>query len=162
MTRIVCKTPSTGRPLRLVLGDVPTTFLTIAQAPDFSVPDPSLVFPARDPLDATRAIRPGEIFFLTPIAVTNKTATARWIEVRLVTESMGLLVPSSNILSPGRVTVPPMDTAFIPIQGRSLLKRNWDGLIAGDQLQLRAEVANVFDVWVAAEERVSSEHIGVV
>lgn len=154
MPRITCKAPSSGRPTQLVLVNVPTTFTTIADAPDFSVPDPSLSFPVRDPLDATRAIRAGEVFLLTPLAVHNKTTTARWVEVQLLTEA------GVTVLSPGRVVVPARDTAFIPIQGRSLTKRTAAGA-NGDRLQIRAEAGSTFDVWAAAEERLSAEHAGV-
>jgi hypothetical protein len=155
MPRITCKTPASGKPLNITLVDVPATFTTLADAPDFSVPDPSQAFAARDPLDATRAIRPGEVFLLTPLAVYNKTATARWVEVQFLTES------GVTVLSPGRVSVPAFDTAYIPVQGRSLTKRVAAG-VNGDRLQIRAEFAAVFDVWGSAEERLSAEHIGVV
>jgi hypothetical protein len=56
--------------------------------------------------------------------------------------------------------VPAGDTAFIPLQGRSLFKRTANNQI-GDTIQVRAELSNIFDVWAAAEERLSSEHSGV-
>jgi hypothetical protein len=155
MPRITCKTPASGKPLNLTRVNIPTTFTNLADAPDFSVPDPSGSFTERDPADNTRAIRPGEIFLLTPLAVYNKTATARWVEVQFVLEA------GTTILSPGRVTVPPNDTVYIPVQGRSLVKRNAAGA-NGDLLQIRAENATALDVWGSAEERLSAEHIGVV
>jgi hypothetical protein len=155
MPRITCKTPASGKPLNITLVSVPTAFTTIVDAPDFSVPDPSQSFAVRDPLDAARAIRPGEIFLLTPLAVYNKTATARWVEVQLVTEA------GTTVLSPGRVTVPANDTVYIPVQGRSFTKRVPGGA-NGDRLQVRAESAAALDVWGSAEERLSAEHIGVV
>ena len=57
MARITCKTPSNGRPLNIVAGGVGTSWTTVAEAPDFSVPDPSATYATRDPTDATRAIR---------------------------------------------------------------------------------------------------------
>jgi hypothetical protein len=153
MPRISCRIPSTGRAINLLLANVPTTFTTIADAPDFSVPDTSLAFAVRDPLDGTRAVRPGEIFLLTPLAVANKTDTPRWVEVIILSEA------GVTINSPGRVIVPARDTAFISVQGRSLLKRSL-GTANGDRLRIRAETANTFDVWGSAEERLSSEHIG--
>ena len=153
--RITCKTPSSGQPTPLLMVNVPLSFTTIADAPDFSVPDPGLAFPNRDPLDPTRAIRAGELFVLTPLAVHNKTATARWIEIQLLTEA-GLV-----ILSPGRVIIPARDTAYIQVQGRSLTKRT-PTTTNGDRIQLRAEDANTFDVWGASEIRLSADNIGVV
>lgn len=154
MARITCKTPSTGRSITISLVDVPTTYTAIAEAPDFSVPDPSESFPNRDPNDDSRAIKPGEIFFITPIAAKNKSANTVWIEVRLRTES-------NTTIDFGRAKVPPNDTVFIPIQGRSLFKRNPSGA-NGDILEIRAQSNGAFDVWASAEEKLSSEHIGVI
>lgn len=154
MARITCRTPSTGKAIRISQQDVSNTFVIIAEAPDFSVPDASTKFTERDPLDESRAIRPGEIFILTPLSAKNKDTVDRWIEVVLVTEE-------SETIEIGKVEVPAGDTAFIPIQGRSLFKRTANTAV-GDTLQIRAELSNVFDVWSAGEEKLSSEHSGVV
>jgi hypothetical protein len=153
MSRIKCRTPSTGKPIRISLSNVTTEFATIAEAPDFSVPDESNKFPVRDPLDLARAIRPGEVFFLTPLAARNKSATTRWLDVRLVTED-GVNIDF------GRIRVPAGDTAFIPVQGRSLFKR-MSNAANGDRIQVRAEAADSFDIWASAEEKLSNEHVGV-
>jgi hypothetical protein len=153
MTRIICRTPSTGKPIRFSKQNVSTTFEMLVEAPDFSVPDSSGRFDDRDPNDPSRAIRAGEVFFLTPISAYNKTATDRWIEVRLQTESL-------ETITFAKVEVPAGDTAFIPLQGRSLFKRDANSSI-GDTIELRAESIETFDVWVAGEERTSNEHSGV-
>jgi len=154
MPRITCRTPSTGKPIRVSLKDVTTELQTISEAPDFSVPDASESFPNRDPNDASRAIRPGEIFFLTPLSAKNKTDSTQWIEVVLLAED-------NSLIELGKVDVPSGDTAFIPIQGRSLFKRDPSGTY-GDRLQIRCSEDYSFDVWTAAEEKLSSEHTGVV
>lgn len=157
MARITCRTPSTGKTLRLVLANVSTNYVTLVEAPDFSVPDAAQNQPVRDPSDPTRAIKPGEIFFLTPMSARNKTANTAWIETTLYTETYA----ESNVtIELGRVEVPAGDTAFIPLQGRSLFKREAN-TANGDILKVRAETANTFDIWVCAEEKLSSEHIGV-
>lgn len=153
MARITCRTPSTGKPIRVSMVNVTTTYTTIAEAPDFSVPDASTKFSTRDPVDESRAIRPGEIFFLTPLAARNKDSSTKWVEVILVTED-GVTVEL------GRARVPAGDTAFIPLQGRSLFKRD-PNAANGDRIQIRAESNSVFDVWAAAEEKLSNEHVGV-
>jgi hypothetical protein len=153
--RIKCKTPSTGRAINLTKINIGTDWTTVGEAPDFSVPDTSSVFPARDPEDTTRAIRPGEIFFLTPMFARNKGIDDCWIELRILFED-GTIVEC-----PGRMYIPGMDTALAPMQGRSILKRNPLG-INGDRLQVRAQTANRLDIWVTGEEKLSSEHIGVV
>jgi hypothetical protein len=153
MSRITCRTPSTGKPLRISQANVSTSYETIAEAPDFSVPDASIKYSERDPLNADRAIRPGEVFFLTPLSARNNSGSTAWIETQLYTEG--------NIaINFGRVSVPAGDTVFIPLQGRSLFKRDPDAP-NGDRLQVRAESLNTFDVWAAAEEKLSSEHTGV-
>jgi hypothetical protein len=154
MARITCRTPSTGKSLRLAKSNIDSTYVVIAEAPDFSVPDASTKFTERDPTDAGRAIRPGEIFFLTPLAAKNKDTETRWFETILVTED-------SETIEIGRVEVPAGDTAFIPLQGRSIFKRIANTSI-GDTVQVRAEVSNVFDIWISAEEKLSNEHVGVV
>lgn len=154
MTRITCKTPSTGKAIIVSAANVTTTFTTIAEAPDFSVPDPSQTYTSRDPLDDGRAIRPGEVFFVTPLTAKNKSAGLAWIEVQYISES-------NTTIEFGKVTVSPGDTAFIPIQGRSIFKRIAAGT-NGDRIQIRAEANNIFDVWAAAEEKLSAEHFGVI
>jgi hypothetical protein len=153
MSRIKCRTPSTGKPIRVALSDVSNTYVSVAEAPDFSVPDASSKFPVRDPLDLGRAIRPGEIFFLTPMSAKNKDTVTRWIETRLVTEDL-------IEIELGRIEVPAGDTAFIPLQGRSLFKRTANNA-SGDTLEVRAELNDIFDIWAAAEEKLSSEHSGI-
>ena len=153
MARIKCRTPSTGKTLSISVNDVSTSFTTIAEAPDFSVPDAAGNFPVRDPADSTRTIKPGEIFFLTPMSVTNKSANTAWLEVQLNTEN-------NTPINLGKIFVPAGDTVFVPIQGRSLLKRDAN-TSNGDIIQIRSEVSNTFDIWLSAEEKLSSEHIGV-
>lgn len=153
MTRIICRTPSTGKPIRVIYEGVSTVYTTVAEAPDFSIPDTSNKFDERDPTDTSRAIRPGEVFFLTPMSARNKDTVTRWVETRLITED-------GYTIELGRIDVPAGDTVFIPTQGRSLLKR-LPNATNGDRLQIRAEVIGIFDVWAAAEEKLSSEHIGV-
>lgn len=155
MTRIYCRTPSTGYPENLVLVNVPETLTTIplADAPDYSVPDPSNQYEVRDPLDPTRAIIPGQIFFLTPLSVVNKSAGQETLTVILLQED-------GTSVNFGTATVPAGDTAYIPLNGRSLLKR--DPIVAnGDRLQVYASAANVFDVWTAADLSPASQNIGV-
>lgn len=150
MARITCRTPSTGKPLSIRLADVSNELTVIAEAPDFSVPDPSVRFPNRDPVDDSRAIRSGEIFFLTPLAAKNKGAEDATIEVFLITED-------DLTIEIGKLEIPAGDTGFVPLQGRSILKRDPDSVF-GDRIQIRASIPTVFDVWVSAEERLSSEH----
>jgi hypothetical protein len=153
MSRIKCRTPSTGKPLRISLVNVSTSYTTVSEASDFSVPDASYVFLPRDPTDNTRAVKPGEVFFLTPLAAKNKTGSLAYIETSLYTEN-NVRIAFAN------VAVPAYDTAFIPLQGRSLFKRTAN-TANGDILQVKSTVSNAFDIWASAEEKLSSEHSGV-
>lgn len=153
--RIKCKTPSTGRPMNFTASGISQDWMILAEAPDFSIPDASNTFSERDPSDTNRAIRAGEIFFLTPIFAHNKSNTDCWIETRLVLEN------GDSIACPGRMYVPAGDTALVPVQGRSLIKRLADNN-SGDTLQVRAQISNAIDLWVTAEEKPSAEHVGVI
>jgi hypothetical protein len=161
MSRIVCRTPSTGLPETLYLVDVPATMTTLdggltgADAPDYSVPDPSNQYEVRDPSDPTRAILPGQIFFLTPLSVTNKTASDETLDVQIVLEG------GNTIISLGTVVVPAFDTAYVPLNGRSLLKFDANS-VNGDQLQVSASTANVFDVVISGDLSPASQNLGNV
>jgi hypothetical protein len=157
MARIKCRTPSTGKPLSITKQNVSTSYETIVEAPDFSVPDPSGTIAAQpefvvDPTDSSRAIRPGEVFFLSPLSARNKDSVTRWVETQLVKED-------GTTINFGRVEVRAGDTAFIPLQGRSLFKRDASSSF-GDRMQVRAETSDSFDVWSVAEEKLTAEHIG--
>lgn len=162
--RIYCRTPSTGYPENLYLIDVPdTVFTTVgpigpytglgANAPDYSIPDPSRQYETRDPLDDARAIIPGQIFFLTPLSVTNKSVTEAYLDCQI-------LAQDGTIINVGRAVVPAGDTAYIPLQGRSLLKRN-PIPDDGDQLQVMASDPNAFDVIISADLSPASQNLGV-
>lgn len=169
--RIICRTPSTGRAISVRKTRTELTsnvYVTIAETPDFSVPDPNNSFGqtltiqigdqvfvenVRDPNDVLRAIRPGELFFLTPLSAKNVSGQTAWVDARIVSEF-------GEIVELGRIIVPANDTAFFPLQGRSLFKRKITGTV-GDKLQVRAQFSDTFDVWAAAEERPSNEHSGI-
>jgi hypothetical protein len=126
------------------------------EAPDYSVPDTRLIYTARDPSDSSRAIRPGETFIMTPIFARNNSDTDQYeISTELVLED-GTIIPC-----PGKQLIPAGDTVMIPVQGRSLLKRNKDSAF-GDRLRIKANAPGVIYVWGSGEEKLSAEHTGVV
>ncbi len=158
MARIKCRQPSTGKPISIKNNSVGTDWIIIAEAPDFSVPDPSgSGYPnSRDPADGTRGIAAGEIFFLTPLVAKNNTAITDWIEVRFRPEGT-----TANNDAFGRISVPAGESVAIPLQGRSLIKREY--LSAnGDIIYVRAGNTASFHVWASANEQASAEHVGVV
>jgi hypothetical protein len=161
--RIECRQPSTGKPVSVASNSIGTDWVIIAEAPDFSVPDPSgSGYTMRDPSDPSRGIAAGEIFFLTPLVAKNNTASTQWIELRFRNES------GANNDAFGRITVPAGESVAIPIQGRSLIKRNflepgntYSFSGNGEILYVRAGAASSFHVWASANEQASAEHIGV-
>ena len=154
MARIKCKTPSTGYVKNYTISNLSTSWTTLAEAPDFSVPDAQAVYP-RDPSDSTRGIRSGEIFFLTPIFVRNKSSNTVYVYCQLVLED------GTTIACPGKIAVPADDTSLMPLQGRSLLNRIYTST-AGDKVQLYASTAGVIDLWASGEEKLSAEHTGFI
>ena len=157
MPRITCRQPSTGKPISIANSSIGTSWTIIAEAPDFSVPDPSgSQYTSRDPLDSSRGIAAGEIFFLTPIVAKNNTAITDWIEVRFRPEGT-----TANNDSFGRIVVPAGESVAIPLQGRSLIKRVATSA-NGDIIYVRAGNTASFHVWASANEQASAEHVGVV
>ena len=157
MTRITCRQPSTGKPVSVSNTTIGTDWINIAEAPDFSVPDPSgSGYTSRDPSNTTRGIAAGELFFLTPLVAKNVTAGTDWIEVRFRPEG-GV----ANNDAFGRIYVPAGESVAIPLQGRSLVKRNYLST-NGDIIYVRAGNTASFHVWASANEQASAEHVGVV
>jgi len=157
MPRITCRQPSTGKPISISNSSIGIDWTVIIEAPDFSVPDPSgSQYTSRDPIDASRGIAAGEVFFLTPLVAKNNTAITDWIEVRFRPEGT-----TSNNDSYGRITVPAGESVAIPLQGRSLIKRDANSA-NGDIILVRAGNTASFHVWASANEQASAEHIGVL
>ena len=171
MARIKCKVPSTGYTKNYTSctrADGTTTqtliyneWVTLMEAPDYSVPDTRLIYSTRDPNDTGRAIRPGETFIMTPIFARNTSETEAFeIYVELLLEYATVGIPC-----PGKMIIPAGDTVMIPVQGRSLLKRNANGFSTyGDRIRLKAgNGANGYIyVWGSGEEKLSAEHVGVI
>lgn len=154
MPRINCSIVSPGKQLRITAVGVGTSWTTIAEAPDFSLPDPSGTLTPRDPNDDGRYIAPGLVSFLRPIMVRNRDAVERWVEFQLLNED------NVAVAVPGRLPVPPGATVAASVQGLDLMKRVAEGFF-GDRLQVRAEVVSMLDLWGAAQETQTDEHEGV-
>ena len=80
-------------------------------------------------------------------------------------------LPVANNDAFGRITVPAGESVAIPLQGRSLIKRNLLGpgnpnvltfSANGDIIYVRAGNTASFHVWASANEQASAEHVGVV
>jgi hypothetical protein len=160
MPRINTDQPSSGKPLLLYIpsstnnGFVNTTWTTIAEAPDFSIPssgDEGIVI---DPADSGRELRPGEVFFETPLQCMNTTATSRWVELQMLLQgNSGQAIP----LSP-RVVVPAGESVYLAVQGLRLLKTDLTNTQPGGRLQIQAEVNNAIKVIGSAVELEAQTH----
>ncbi len=160
MPRINTDQPSSGKPLLLFIpaatnsGFVNTTWTTLAEAPDFSIPASGDDGVTVDPADSARELRPGEVFLETPLAATNTTATTRWVELQMLLQgNSGQAIPVTT-----QVPVPAGETVYLPIQGLRLLKTDLTNTQPGGRLQVRAEVANAIKVIGSAVELEALNH----
>jgi hypothetical protein len=94
---------------------------------------------------------------MTPIFVTNTNPTGTDINLPAIINVQLVLENGTTIACPGRMVIPPGDTAMVPVQGRSLVKRNPSSTTNGDQLQIKTNTANV-QLWASAEIKPSSEN----
>lgn len=160
MPRIKTDQPSSGKPLLLFIpssnnnGFVNTTWQTLVEAPDFSIPASGDDGVVADPADADRELRPGEVYIETPLYVTNNTATTRWIEAQMLLQgNSGQAIPLT-----ARVPVPGGETLYLPIQGTRVLKTDLTNTEPGGRLQIQAEVSNALKVFGNAVELEAANH----
>lgn len=160
MPRINTDQPSSGKPLLLHIpsssnsGFVNTTWLTIAEAPDFSIPASGEDGATVDPADSGRELRPGEVFIETPLHAVNTTATTCWVELQMLLQgTSGQAIPVTP-----RVPVPANDSVYLPIQGLRLLKTDLTNTQPGGRLQIQAEVGNAIKIMGTAIEIEAQTH----
>ncbi len=154
MARIRTDQPSSGKPLQLFIaasGFVPSTFTTIAEAPDFSVPGTGDAGVTLDPADTSRELRPGEVFIEAPLACLNNDTVTRWVELQLLTQG-GQTIPWSP-----QISVPAKEAIYVPIQGLRLLKTDF-AASNGDRLQIRASVGTAIKIMGSAVELEALTH----
>lgn len=155
--RITTDQPSSGKPLQLRIplsvnsGYVSTSPTVIAEAPDFSIPGTGQSGVTLDPLDSSRELRPGEIFFESPLYVHNTDVDPCEVYVGIVPEDSSTEVPLFV------VDVPPAETVLIPIQGLRLLKTDYDAT-DGDRLVVSAERNAELRIHGSASESAAPEH----
>jgi hypothetical protein len=145
MPRITCDQPG-YKPVAVRGFDLAATATAIAEAPDFSIPDPNDA--------ASQVVVAGEIWFGSPVYLYNKTEDTREVSVEVLTED-------DDTIALGVISIPAGDTVAFPLQGQSLMKRDPDAT-NGDRLRLTADAADAIDYWATAYERRADDHIGVV
>ena len=154
MPRISTDQPSSGKPLQLFIpsaGYVPTTWTTLAEAPDFSIPGTGDTGVTLDPADAGRELRPGEVFLEAPLTCTNQDTVARWVELQILTQT-DHAVP----IGP-QISIPAKEAIYVPIQGLRLLKTSFSAT-NGDRLQIRASVGSAIKIIGSAVELEALTH----
>ena len=131
MPRIPSSQPATSRSKTVSVEGVNDDWQTFFEAPDYSVPDPTLRWPdERDPEDANRRIQPGQVIITTPLFIYNAHPELdAVVEVRVLTQDGEGGVQA-------HVRVPPRETYLHPCAGVTLVKDN-PAAQFGDRLQLR-------------------------
>lgn len=131
MPRIITSQPAISRPTMIAFDDLSDDWLTIAEAPDYSVPDPTVRWPnERDPEDPNRRIQPGQLLFTTPLYVHNTAPEQRLIEFRVLYHRTDALVRQARVILPG------YETYIHPVSGFTLIKDDPEKSF-GDRLQVR-------------------------
>ena len=154
MARIRTDQPSSGRPMQLFIpsaGFVPSSFTSIAEAPDFSVPGTGDSGVTLDPADASRELRPGEVFLEAPLTCINTDTVVRWVELQILTQTQHAvpLIP--------QISIPPKEAIYLPIQGLRLLKTLFSAP-SGDRLQIRASMGSAIKIMGSAVELEALTH----
>jgi len=143
MTRINTDQAATARPELVALADIPTGWVTVVEANDYSIPDTTGKWPERDPLDSTRRIQHGQALVEAPLMFYNKDPnTDHLVEVRILTEGGDSIQQLS-------VRIPPLETYAHPAPGQILTKKQI-GTTSGDALQVKADASGAIDMTTAA------------
>jgi len=150
MARINTRLAATAQPVRIALVGVPTVWTTILEANDFSVSDPNVDWPERDPVDDDRRIQPGYALILAPLMMHNTSGASCWVEVRTMTES-------GDEVNQLHIEIPSLDTYMHPAPGQQLLKLDLS-TANGDRMQIRAQTAGVIHLTSAAAEGSAEQH----
>lgn len=154
MPRIRTDQASSGKPLQLMIpssGFVPSTFTTIAEAPDFSMPGTGDTGVTLDPSDASRELRPGEVFLEAPLTCINTDTVTRWVELQVLTQT------NHTVPWTPQISIPAKEAIYVPIQGLRLLKTNLSAA-NGDRLQIRASTGSSIKIMGSAVELEALTH----
>lgn len=107
MPRIITDKPSSGKPLNIYVpatinnGFVDTAWMELAEAPDFSIPSTNATGIVVDAADPDREIRSGELYFESPLILSNSTNTARWVQLEVVLSSSGAAFETGHFIPAG-------------------------------------------------------------
>lgn len=161
--RIYTDQPSSGRPIQVqrdqfqTNGFFTTDWSDIAEARDFSVPDTGEDGVTLDPDNPDRELRPGEFYFETPLGIVSYVDVPCWFEIRLIQQGGNMIPGLQEMIIAPKITIPPREVVFFPLQGFRLFKTNFDAAY-GDRLQGKAEFETAIKVWGSAVELEYAAH----
>lgn len=151
MARIYTRQPAVAKPVRVIAQGLGTAWAPLAEANDYSVPDPNRRwYDSRDPTDIDRRIVPGVVLLEAPLMMHNTSANTVTVEISIVPEFGGRIHQAV-------IPVPGFDTYVHPLPGQRLLK--YDIASArGDRLEAKASTPDVIDVTASATEGSAEQH----
>lgn len=143
MPRILTRQPAVARPDTIALVALSAdTWIDLIAPDDYAVPDPTRVWPARDPDDPDRRIQPGEFVFETPILVFNADPDAAHLfRARILTET-GASVELA------RIEIAARETWTFPASGLRLRKAD-PASLRGDSFQVRGDGTSSFSLFAS-------------
>lgn len=151
MSTIKTDQPSTGKPVKIALQSLAAGWNEVVEANNFSIP-------LRDEVESVidtdgRQIVSGELFFSTPLLVTNLSDASRTVRCA-VQDSDGLTLTYLT----GDVLVPVNETVFLPIQGQSVFHPAALGVTVGDKLLVWSDATAAIHVYGSATESEQASH----
>jgi len=138
-------------PKSIAIESIGTAWVTILEAPDFSVPDPQLRWPTdRDPADNERRIQPGFALVESPIMFHNGSLNTVTVEISILTEADVRIVQAI-------IQVTPQETYLHPAPGQRLLKLD-KATANGDRIQVKASAIDSVTVTSTGSEGAAEQH----
>jgi hypothetical protein len=144
MARITTDAPGVAVPIE-VAAVLTTSFVTLLEADDFSVPNPDTGG------ETERVVAPGQTKIITPMIVHNVTTSTATVDVQWITEG-GVTITLATLLP-----VPARDAVSIPLQGQSLLKLSASSTNGG-RLQARASTGAALHIKMMAAQSQADAH----
>ena len=132
---------------------IETDWKTIAEPPIFSVPliddDIAIV----DPDDITRELRGSQVFFSSPIIISNSSASSVSVEVEMISEGGSI----TTSLAPN-ILVPANDSLILP-PGITLIKNDLDNPeVDGSILRVKGSSNNALTLTTTVIGKESGRH----
>jgi hypothetical protein len=149
--KIITDKPQSVR--KTVQIEIETDWKTIIEPPIFSVPLIDDDIATVDPDNITRELRGGQVFFSSPIIISNTSSSTATVEVEMISE--GSTITTS--LAPS-ILVPANDSLILP-PGIVLIKDDLDNpTVAGSLLRVKGSANNVLTLTTTVVEKEIGRH----